>query len=174
VEEEREFERGWLVTSVHNRVGARDDSNASPLLGKRRNGKNVGSNLPPVGTIEELWSLSYNEFQEVDSASPKGKGKGKGKPATEGECEKCRMVPEMGGPMTESAFLTVCRHQMKRDIGCYVMSTLSTASRDQRRAGEFALLTLCLQSRNYAGAYRIVEKGTALCIRDCYYFLWDS
>lgn len=84
------------------------------------------------------------------------------------------MIAEMGGMVTEDAFIRHCRHELKRELGCYLTSTLSTSSRDQRRAAEYALLVLCLQSRNYSGAYRLVAHGTALCLQDCYWLLHDA
>lgn len=198
--EEEAFTQGWCAASPHNRVGIRggevvllpfiaQDGVASPPSAANTATRRRQSTKSIIGTsIETIWKSVFAELPAADAnAMPPAKGASTSRAATASSSPTSspltsgtdaaaprRMVVEMGGLVTEGAFVAHCRHELKREMGCYITSTLSTSTRDQRRAAEFALLMLCLQSRNYSGAYRLVAHGSALCVQDCYWLLHDA
>lgn len=186
-EDERAYEDGWSRGSPYNRIGILAPSSAGPasepqqLLpsstvsnsrssgsSRVRSGKSIsmmfgsstkGSAAVVGCTIDELWKIVFYEHPEPPvQAKEQQEAKGK----------NVRIVPEMGGPTSETVFLETCRRDLKRDLGCYLASTLPNMNRDQRRAAEFALLALSLQSRDTASAFQVIRSSTALCIREAY------
>lgn len=174
--DEASYLEGWWSCSAHNRIGIRGAENlsptASPLLGRRKSIK------PVVGcTIDDIWTQSFlKELPEAESPpvapSPAVKRQSSSIESPLAAAEPLRVTDF--GVLTCAEFLRRCRLELKRELGCYAMSTLSTSSHHQRRAAEYALLVLCLQSCHWTGAFHLVDVGRSLSLCEAYYLLHDA
>jgi hypothetical protein len=187
-DEEAHFVNGWCAASPHNRIGIRGGEIVVmpfPVATASGNTNHAESVPPPtkrrqsskavIGTtIESIWKSVFSELPAAEAPPGKSSTTASSQLSAADSSGPTRMIAEMGGMVTEDTFVRHCRHALKRELGCYLTSTLSTSSRDQRRASEYALLVLCLQSRNYSGAFRLAAHGSALCLQDCYWLLHDA